>query len=446
MGELQPLSNEVTLQASALAKALRELLTGLGVSSRRYAARRHYSPGTVSRYFSGRRLPPWEFVFNLLQDVAENRGSPATPEAIALLRKLHQEAFEASGSPVHRVQLLEHRLADADREARQSAAREGWLEETLQDRERQLRDLQMQMREIQTADLSPIVQHPFVEDALDEHAGFQEERSHLEAEVRQLKAALRQAHEKYLEAERRCDYLERQLAAAEQHTEPDGLLSVSPDDAEDVVKMKHDSWLSRATDWLSRQEFLAAVTVRIEHDGQLQCNGLLLDSRTVLTTASAVSPVPEGATCQIYRGSESTEGVITERNPEPGAISKSKLTPFPNLAVLRMTTTQSLDAPSLPLDLEATLPGDELIITGWLSNAQGLDGPGIFSCVLRTQGTYGPWLRVTGDEIPPGLAGAPALHQSTGRIAGIVSSRNESKNGGLLVPISAVHGLNLLTR
>lgn len=73
MGELQPLSGEVTPEALALAKALRELLSALDVSSRRYSVRRHYNPGTVSRYLSGRRLPSWDFVFNLLQDAREAR-------------------------------------------------------------------------------------------------------------------------------------------------------------------------------------------------------------------------------------------------------------------------------------------------------------------------------------------------------------------------------------
>ncbi|MFE0427246.1 hypothetical protein ACFW15_33760, partial [Streptomyces sp. NPDC058953] len=122
MTELRPLGPGLTPQARALAQELRGLFHALGVSVRRYAARRLRDPGTLSRYLNGTRVPPWEVVVDLFTDLAEHRGRAATPEAIALVRRLHEEALATSvPSPRHALEVLERQLADADRVSRRSA-------------------------------------------------------------------------------------------------------------------------------------------------------------------------------------------------------------------------------------------------------------------------------------------------------------------------------------
>ncbi|GLX41200.1 hypothetical protein Sros01_72730 [Streptomyces roseochromogenus] len=106
-----------------MAVALRELFDGLGVSVRRYAARRTRDPGTFSRYLGGSRVPPWEVVMDLFTDLAEHRGLSATPEAIELVRGLHHAAVTASTLPKHAMEVLEQQLADADRVSRRSTVR-----------------------------------------------------------------------------------------------------------------------------------------------------------------------------------------------------------------------------------------------------------------------------------------------------------------------------------
>ncbi|MCZ0980738.1 hypothetical protein O1L60_21920 [Streptomyces diastatochromogenes] len=148
MTGLKPIEDEGTLEVRALAQALRDLFQGLGVSTRRYAIRRSYDSGTVSRYLGGRRLPPWKFVLDLLHDVAEERGTLPTEETVAMLRALHTAAVNSGNGATHKVLLLERRLAEADRAARGAATRERALEEALQDREHRIRDLQLREREL----------------------------------------------------------------------------------------------------------------------------------------------------------------------------------------------------------------------------------------------------------------------------------------------------------
>ncbi|MFE3238591.1 response regulator, partial [Kitasatospora indigofera] len=121
MGELRPLSAELNEECRAFAEALRSVFAGLDVSVRRYGARRFISAGTISRYLSGARIPPWEFVLDVLKVVAAHRGMPATPEAIDLVRGLHQAAMRTNASMSEAVQQLQYQLAEADRESRRSA-------------------------------------------------------------------------------------------------------------------------------------------------------------------------------------------------------------------------------------------------------------------------------------------------------------------------------------
>jgi hypothetical protein len=123
MSEPRPVDDDLPAEWAALVAALRDLFTGLGVSTRRYAARRAYDPSTVSRYLSGRRLPPWEFILGLLHDVAEERRTLPTTESIDMLRALHTAALQTSKGPAHRVQRLEQELAEVYQEARRNPIR-----------------------------------------------------------------------------------------------------------------------------------------------------------------------------------------------------------------------------------------------------------------------------------------------------------------------------------
>lgn len=220
MGELRPLADGLTAECREFATALRELFAGLGVSVRRYAARRYRDAGTISRYLSGSRVPPWEFVVDLLTDLAEVRGSAVTPNTIELVRDLHRAAVQTGSSAGHAVEVLQHQLADADREARTSSATEDALGEALLDRRHKIADLEVRLGELEVSWAAERERAESLERALPDLAELVRERDTLQREVRRLTGELEEVRRRGMLAEDRCQLLERQLAAVEDQSVP----------------------------------------------------------------------------------------------------------------------------------------------------------------------------------------------------------------------------------
>ncbi|WP_435823863.1 response regulator [Kitasatospora aureofaciens] len=218
VGNLQPLSPDLNEQCRAFAEALRSLFAGLrpAVSVRRYSSRRHLSPGALSRYLSGQRIPSWDFVQDLLTDVGADRGSVATPETIELLRSLHAAALQTSASVSHAVQQLQFQLAEADRLSRRSAAHSDVLGDALLDKNHRIADLEVRLHQLE----SDWARERARADEIALYTGDREEllleKQALEKEVARLEAELGEALRRQLEAESRCELLERQLVVAEQ--------------------------------------------------------------------------------------------------------------------------------------------------------------------------------------------------------------------------------------
>ncbi|KUF15083.1 chromosomal replication initiator protein DnaA [Streptomyces silvensis] len=228
MGSLVPLGGDLPDESRALAEALRGLFDGLGLSVRRYAARRSWDAGSISRFLNGTRVPTWDFVTTLIGDVAEQHR-PLTPEATELLRRLHREALARSGSSTHRVQVLEDELAEADRQSTRSAALVRALEGALVDAQHRVSDLEVQIGQLhahhdrERADTDKALR--LYEDQM---SGLRRERLSLIEQVEALGEELRDAHARRMEAERRCEELERELIAVE---EQQGREDVDPDQA-----------------------------------------------------------------------------------------------------------------------------------------------------------------------------------------------------------------------
>ncbi|MGX2993326.1 response regulator [Streptomyces sp. JNUCC 64] len=209
------MATDLTRESRALAQALRELFDGLDVSVRRYAARRRRDPGTFSRYLSGSRVPPWEVVVDLLTDLAEHRGTPATPRAVALLRDLHRAAVATGASPRHAVEVLERQLADADRDSRLSTAHGDALGEALLDRKHRIADLEVRLGQLEAEWSAERARADALAAARPDVSELLRERDLLQEEVARLATELREARERHEEAEERCVLLERQLEAVE---------------------------------------------------------------------------------------------------------------------------------------------------------------------------------------------------------------------------------------
>ncbi|MFI9586933.1 hypothetical protein ACIHCQ_35070 [Streptomyces sp. NPDC052236] len=216
MGELETLGEDLSPEAAELARELRVLHSALGISVRRYASRCYVDAGAVSRFLSGKRVPPWPFVMGLLTEVAEHRGEPATPETIAHLRRLHRKAITAS-SATGRVRELQHLLEETDAQVRQYQAREQSTAELLQDRQHRLQQLRLQLRAVEGA---RAVDREEQETVLAEQQRAQDrlraERDQLQWQVTRLSEQLTHARRATVLAEERCTLLERQLDAAEE--------------------------------------------------------------------------------------------------------------------------------------------------------------------------------------------------------------------------------------
>ncbi|WTC82120.1 chromosomal replication initiator protein DnaA [Streptomyces sp. NBC_01637] len=219
MTSLEPLGGHLPDESRVLADALRSIFSALGISVRRYAVRRHRDAGSISRFLNGTRIPPWDFVVELLNDVAEQQRAAPTPEAMEHLREMHRRALASSGSPAHRVQLLEDQLADADRQARRSAVRERALEDALLDTQHRAADLEVQIGQLHAHHDRDRGE---AEKALQLHedrvADLLKERHALMEQVQTLEEELTDAHERRIRADQRCAELERQLSAAESST------------------------------------------------------------------------------------------------------------------------------------------------------------------------------------------------------------------------------------
>ncbi|GAA4658541.1 hypothetical protein GCM10023347_07240 [Streptomyces chumphonensis] len=221
MADLRPLAADLPPQCHALAHELRMLFTDLGISVRRYAARRRRDPGALSRYLNGTRVPPWEVVMDLFTDLAEHRGRPVTPETIEHLRLLHRTAVEAGSSPRHATELLAQQLADADRTSRRSTAHGDVLEEALLDRSHRIADLEVRLNQLEADWATERTRADRLEAEWGDAAALRQERDRLRTEVTQLTTDLADAQRRRDEAEARCALLERQMELVEQHNAAD---------------------------------------------------------------------------------------------------------------------------------------------------------------------------------------------------------------------------------
>jgi hypothetical protein len=227
---LKPIPTEVRPRCRALATDLRALFAVLNVSVRTYALRVHLDAGALSRYLNGTRVAPAEFVEQLLRDVAAKAG-PRTAEATASVRAAQRAALAESNPMQAELQRLRDELAEADRQHQQCEVREEAIIEVLQARQRDLADLNGRHRELQIAIEQDRVDHD-AELAVvdDERRRLREECDRLTAKVKVLREALDDAHRRTLEAEHRCEELERTLEAAEQGAARGGTKASAPQD------------------------------------------------------------------------------------------------------------------------------------------------------------------------------------------------------------------------
>ncbi|MFJ2405343.1 hypothetical protein ACIOUE_29035 [Streptomyces xanthochromogenes] len=208
---LAPLKPDLGPEKRAFAEDLRRLFLTLDVSVRRYAVRRHLDPSTVTRYLSGERVPPWDFVAGVVGDAAEELAHPLTAEAEAALRELHRAALKASRRNTE-VQQLQDRLADADEEIRRIKTRQRALEDSLRDRHRRLSDIQRRcLHAEEVVEKQRLIHSAELERWKGEYERLDTERDDLCEQVLFLEEALTVARAELIAAEEECCRLENEL-------------------------------------------------------------------------------------------------------------------------------------------------------------------------------------------------------------------------------------------
>ncbi|WP_217553011.1 helix-turn-helix transcriptional regulator [Streptomyces sp. GbtcB6] len=216
MGELVPLSEGIPNEARELAIELRRFFQSLNISVRRYAARCNYDPATVSRYLNGKRVPPWPFIQRLLAEVSEQRGFPIQQGALEVVRKLHRTALQASNKHLYTVQILQDKLAEADKEYKRAGIREKALLEAVEIRQHRIAMLELETLELNSSLLEERSKSTTLQRQLESAQATEDELGELRAEVQELKTQLGRAQELTQQAEARCEELEQQLREAEE--------------------------------------------------------------------------------------------------------------------------------------------------------------------------------------------------------------------------------------
>ncbi|MFE3141240.1 hypothetical protein [Streptomyces scopuliridis] len=274
-GALAPLSEDLSPDSRALAESLRDLFYGLGISVRRYAARRHLNPGALSRYLNGTRTPPWDFVADLIAN-RNQHGTPVTIEVERLLQQLHDKALRPNRA-AHKLQQMQTQLAEADAAVSRGESHKQALASMLEDRERELRDLRQRIRRLEHEREDDRQSH---ETALatwqDEFRQLTGERDELEAAVDRLREQLADAREEVTRAEGRCVLLEQQLEEAEARLGPPALEMALVEALE-------------ATNRMASVPQLVQLVTRLDTPGQEKT------ATELVTSAGRIRPVTEAA-------------------------------------------------------------------------------------------------------------------------------------------------------
>ncbi|MFF0294975.1 SpoIIE family protein phosphatase [Kitasatospora sp. NPDC004614] len=204
-------------EVAAFTAFLGQLFQALGISLTRYAARCNYDKGTVSRYFSGVRIAPKDFVDELLRQVAETTGESVTSEVQEHVHRLRMEALRVRNASRHEVEELRDRLGAAERELQLAGVRERHLLRSLAATEAQAQQAEQRYRQLEAdraaarygaGELERWADGPDTEPA-------REELRSLKRELDLLRAELARAQSLRHDAEEQCVRLEARLLAAE---------------------------------------------------------------------------------------------------------------------------------------------------------------------------------------------------------------------------------------
>ncbi|MFI2913876.1 helix-turn-helix domain-containing protein [Streptomyces sp. PDY-4] len=188
--------------AAAYAAALRAAVDGylsLGGTQKELAVASHVAPATLSRYLSGERIAPSEFVASLATFLAEH-GQPLDEGVRARLAELCGRAHEASGSPAVQLVHLKEELAHV---REKKGAREAELAALQRHADQLAAELRQALERARRSEKERL--------ALEGRVADQEKsRQHAQTYTRRLQSELTALHEQVLLVQGEVEVLRRQ--------------------------------------------------------------------------------------------------------------------------------------------------------------------------------------------------------------------------------------------
>ena len=128
-------------EVAALGTVLTGLFNRLGIPQSQYAHRVHLDKSAVSRYLSGRRLAPQEFIDRLVREVEEHVGAPLQLEAKEAIRGQRLEALRVCNPAEFQLESLRGELARSRRDAERAHRNIEALHALLERKESEVRDV-----------------------------------------------------------------------------------------------------------------------------------------------------------------------------------------------------------------------------------------------------------------------------------------------------------------
>jgi transcriptional regulator with XRE-family HTH domain len=197
--------------ARDFAETLRVLFGALDMSLSRLAALLHSDPGTVSRYLSGKRIPPPDFIDGLCKAVYDVRGSLITVRVQDYVHEQFLVALREHNPARYEVQRLTDLLEVAALERQQHRLTVTALQEAIASRNDKIYALDLETRQLRSGWASA---EGLLEEERRWRERLQETINSLYLEVTYLKDQLVSAQQRAVEAEGRCLELEIRLDAA----------------------------------------------------------------------------------------------------------------------------------------------------------------------------------------------------------------------------------------
>jgi amidase len=208
---LTPIPDTVPPKIRDFAETLRLLFGALNMSLNRLAALLHSDPGTVSRYLSGKRIPPPDFIDRLCKAVYDIKGALITEQVEEHVHRLFLVALREHNPARYEIQRLTDLLQVAAQEKRQYEITVAALEEAIASRNEKIYALEREGRQLRSGWARSEV---ILEEERRHREHLQQTIETLYTQVSYFKEQLLSAQQRATQAENRCRELEARLDAA----------------------------------------------------------------------------------------------------------------------------------------------------------------------------------------------------------------------------------------